>query len=201
MTISTSRTRDYSPGRNPIVLATVLLVTNLFALNLWTSGYLQVQENNVLELTQCVLLALICGVSSVRAWRRAKTSLDLNFVLHAGLALLSYSFLLREVDIDQIGVAPAWGQFEQALRLFGAALWCGLLIFLALRIRQLWSQRAIMLKMPMVALAALGGALLLAGRPFDKQVFSALPSLTSEFIEEMLEVNGFMVLFFGSLAD
>jgi hypothetical protein len=201
MTISTSHARDYSPGRNPIVLAAALLVTNLFALSLWTSGHLQVQENNFLELAQCVFLALICGVSSVRAWHRAKTSLDLKFLLHAGLALLSYSFLLREVDVDQIGVAPAWGQLEQALRLFGAALWCGLLIFMALRIRALWSQRAIMLKMPMVVLAALSGVLLLAGWPFDKQVFSVLPSLTSEFIEEMLEVNGFMVLFFGSLAD
>jgi hypothetical protein len=42
---------------------------------------------------------------------------------------------------------------------------------------------------------------LLASWPFDKQVFSVLPYLTSQFIEEMLELNGCMILFFGSLAD
>jgi hypothetical protein len=201
MTISTLRTHRYSPSRNPMVLAGVLLLMNLFALSLWRSGLLQAEENHFLELCQCVLLMLVCGLCSARAWRLAKTSLDLNFLLHAGLALLSYSFLLREVDIDQLGAAPAWAQLEQGLRLFGVGLWLVLLIFVIPRVRQLWAQRAIMFKKPMVVLAMLGGVLLVASWPFDKQVFSVLPYLTSQFIEELLELNGYMFLFFGALAD
>lgn len=201
MTISTLRTHRYSPSRNPMVLAGVLLLMNLFVLSLWRSGLLQAEENHFLELCQCVLLTLVCGLCSARAWALAKTSLDLNFLLHAGLALLSYSFLLREVDIDQLGAAPAWAQLEQGLRLFGIGLWLVLLIFVISRVRQLWPQRGIMVKKPMVVLAMLGGALLVASWPFDKQVFSVLPYLTSQFIEEVLELNGYMFLFFGALAD
>lgn len=201
MTIATLRARHCPPARNPLVLAGALLVTNLGALGLWCGGFLQAGENHFLELAQCVFLVLVCCVCSVRAWRLKNTSLTLQFLLHAGLALLSYSFLLREVDIDQIGAAPAWAQLEQALRLLGVALWLALLIFVAPRIKPLWAQRAVMFTMPMVLLAMLGGALLLASWPFDKQVFSVLPYLTSQFIEEMLELNGCMILFFGSLAD
>lgn len=201
MTIFALRAHRYWPARNPMVLAGVLLVTNLVALVLWQGGLLRAAENHFLELAQGAFLALVCGVCSVRAWRLAKIALNLHFLLHAGLALLCYSFLLREVDIDQLGAAPAWAQLEQVLRLFGIALWLALLIFVAPRIKPLWAQRAAMFKMPMVLLAMLGGALLLASWPFDKQVFSVLPYLTSQFIEEMLELNGCMILFFGSLAD
>jgi hypothetical protein len=201
MTIFTLSRHRYSPSRNPLVLAGVLLVSNFFALSLWHNGFLQAEENHFLELSQCVFLALVCGVCCTRAWRLAKTALNLSFLLHAGLALLSYSFLLRELDIDQFGAAPAWARLEQMLRLFGVVLWLVLLIFVAPRVMQLWAQRVTMFKMPMVVLAMLGGAFLLASWPFDKQVFSVLPYLTSQFIEEMLELNGYMLLFFASLAD
>jgi hypothetical protein len=201
MTLSTLRAHRYWPGRNWAVLAALLLVTNLFVLGLWYGASLDAQENHVLELAQGGFLVLVCGVCGARAWSLAKTAPDLNFLLHAGLALLSYSFLLREVDIDQLGAAPAWAHLEQALRLFGVALWLALLMFVAPRVKQLWSERAIMFAMPMVWLAMLGGALLVASWPFDKQLFSVLPYLTSQFIEEMLELDGCMILFFASLAD
>ena len=201
MMLSTLCAHRHSPGRNWVVLAGLLLVTNLFALSLWRSGSLQAQENHFLELAQGGFLVLVCVVCGARAWHLAKTALNLNFLLHAGLALLSYSFLLREFDIDQFGTAPAWARLEQAVRLFGVALWLALLIFVTPRVKQLWAQRAIMFRMPMVQLAMLGGVFLVASWPFDKQVFSALPYLTSQFIEEMLELNGCMMLFFTSLAD
>jgi hypothetical protein len=201
MTISTLRAHRYFPAGNPMVLAGILLVCNLVALSLWYGGFLEAGENHFLELTQGVFLVLVCCVCSARAWCLAKTSLNLNFLLHAGLALLSYSFLLREVDIDQFGASPGWALLEQALRLFGVALWLALLIFVAPRVKPLWAQRVIMFRMPMVLLAMLGGALLVASWPFDKQIFSVLPYLTSQFIEEMLELNGCMILFFGSIAD
>jgi hypothetical protein len=201
MTIPTLRARRDSPGRHWILPAGFLLASNLLALALWQGGLLQARENQFLELAQCGFLALVCCVCSVRAWRLAKTSLNLNFLLHAGLALLSYSFLLRELDIDQFGAAQQWAQLELVLRLFGVALWLVLLVFVASRVTQLWAQRAIMFKMPMVLLVMLGGALLLASWPFDKQIFPVFSYATSQFIEELLEFNGCMVLFFGSLAD
>ena len=201
MTTSTLPTHRYSPKSNWMAPTGLLLTGNFFVLMLWHYGLVQAQENHVLELAQCAFLALACGVCSVRAWHLAKISLNLNFLLHAGLALLSYSFILREVDIDRLGTAPAWASLEQGLRLFGVALWLALLIFVVPRVRQLWAQRAIMFKKPMVILAMMGGALLLASWPFDKQVFTVLPYLTSQFIEELLELNGCMVLFFSSLSD
>lgn len=137
----------------------------------------------------------------------AKTALHLNFLLHAGLALLSYSFLLREFefefefDVDRPGAAHGWATLEQVLRLFGVALWLALLIFAAPRVKPLWAQRATMFALPMVLLSMLGGVLLAASWPFDKQLFSVLPYLTSQFIEEILELEGCMLLFFASLAD
>ncbi len=201
MTTSTLPTHRYSSESNWMVPAGLLIISNFFVLMLWQYGFLQAQENHLLELAQCAFLMLACGVCSMRAWRLAKTSLNLNFLLHAGLALLSYSFILREVDIDRLGTAPAWASFEQGLRLFGVTLWLALLIFVAPRVRQLWARRAIMFKKPMVILAMMGGTFLLASWPFDKQVFAVLPYLTSQFIEELLELNGCMVLFFSSLSD
>lgn len=201
MIFTTLRTHPYSPGRNWVVLATLMLVTNLFALSLWRSGSLDAQENHFLELAQGACLALVFVLCSARAWRLAKTALNLPFLLHAGLALLSYSFLLRESDIDQLGAAEAWLRLEQALRLFGVALWLALLIFVAPRIKSLWRQHAIAYPMPMVLLAMLGGMFFLASWPFDKQMFSVLPYLTSQFIEEVLELDGCMILFCAALAD
>ena len=192
--------RDY-PVRHWILPAVLLLVGNFIALVLWQGGFLEAQENHFLELSQGGFLVLVCGVCSVRAWRLATTSLNLNFLLHAGLALLSYSFLLREVDIDRFGAGPGWAQLELGLRLFGVALWLALLVFVVPRVKQLWAQRAIMFALPMVLLAMLGGMLLLASWPFDKQVFPVLSYATSQFIEEMLELNGCIILFFASLTD
>jgi hypothetical protein len=55
--------------------------------------------------------------------------------------------------------------------------------------------------MPMVIMVILSGFFLLASWPFDKKIFSTIPYFTSEFIEEMLELNGYIVLFFASLDD
>jgi hypothetical protein len=201
MTISTLHAHRVKLARNWILAAGLLLASNLLAVALWQAGYLQAQENHFLEQAQGGFLALVCCVCSLRAWRLKKTALTLKFLLHAGLALLSYSFLLREVDIDRFGTAQGWAQLEQALRLFGVALWIALLMFVAPRVTQLWPQRSIMFAMPMVQLTMLGGALLVASWPFDKQIFPVLSYATSQFIEEMLELNGCMILFFGSLAD
>jgi hypothetical protein len=183
------------------ILTGLLLASNFCLIILWFAGHIQAKDHFSLELCQYSFLILICGLSFRRAWHLAKISLNLNFLLNAGLALLSYSFLLRELDIDKFGASPAWAIFELALRLTGVILWLILLMFVLPRARELWAKHAIMFTMPIVIMAILSGFFLLASWPFDKKIFAALPYFTSEFIEEMLELNGYIVLFFASLED
>jgi hypothetical protein len=183
------------------ILIGLLLASNFFLIILWLTGRLQAEDHYLLELYQYSFLVLICSLSMRRAWRFAKTSLNHNFVLNAGLALLTYSFLLRELDIDKFGASPAWAIFEKALRLTGVTLWLIFLMFVIPRRRQLWAKRAIIFTMPMVIMAILSVFFLLASWPFDKKIFSTIPYFTSEFIEEMLELNGYILLFFASLED
>ena len=57
----------------------------------------------------------------------------LRFLMHAGLSALMFGFLLRELDIDQFGTAPAWAQAEKALRVMELLILIRLLIFFAPR--------------------------------------------------------------------
>ena len=200
MRFSTLRERLYSSDRKWILIG-LLLASNFFLIILWLTGRLQAGDHYLLELYQYSFLVLICSLSMRRAWRFAKISLNHNFVLNAGLALLTYSFLLRELDIDKFGASPAWAIFEKALRLTGVTLWLIFLMFVIPRRRQLWAKRAIIFTMPMVIMAILSGFFLLASWPFDKKVFSTISYFTSQFIEEMLELNGYIVLFFAFLED
>jgi hypothetical protein len=195
------RERLYSSYQKWMILTGLLLASNFCLIILWFTGHIQAKDHYLLEQSQYSFLILICGLSFKRAWHLAKISLNLNFLLNACLVLLSYSFLLRELDIDKFGASPAWAIFELALRLTGVILWLILLMFVLPRAKELWAKRAIMLTMPMVIMVILSGFFLLASWPFDKKIFAVIPYFISEFIEEMLELNGYIVLFFASLED
>lgn len=54
------------------------------------------------------------GLHRARRARLAETDRQsLRFLMHAGLSALLFGFLLRELDIDQFGTAPAWAQAEK----------------------------------------------------------------------------------------
>ena len=195
------RERLYSSYQKWMILTGLLLASNLCLIILWFTGHIQAKDHYLLELSQYSFLILICGLSFKRVWHLAKISLNLNFLLNACLVLLSYSSLLRELDIDKFGASPAWAIFELALRLTGVILWLILLMFVLPRAKELWAKRAIILTMPMVIMVILSGFFLLASWPFDKKIFAVIPYFISEFIEEMLELNGYIVLFFASLED
>jgi hypothetical protein len=201
MRFSALRGQLHSSYKKWMILTGLLLASNFCLLILWFTGRIQAGDHYLLELSQYSFLVIICSLSIRRAWRLAKISLNLKLLLYAGLALLSYSFLLRELDIDKFGASPAWAIFEKALRLTGVTLWLIFLMFVIPRRRQLWAKRAIIFTMPMVIMAILSGFFLLASWPFDKKIFSTIPYFTSQFIEEMLELNGYIVLFFASLED
>ena len=201
MRFSSLRGQLHSSYKKWVILTGLLLASNICLLILWFTGRIQAEDHYLLELSQYSFLVLMCSLSIRRAWRLAKISFNLKFLLYAGLALLSYSFLLRELDIDKFGASPAWAIFEQALRLTGVILWLILLMYVIPRRRQLWAKHTIKFAMPMVIMVILSGFFLLASWPFDKKIFSTIPYFTSEFIEEMLELNGYIVLFFASLED
>jgi hypothetical protein len=201
MRFSALRGQLHSSYKKWMILTGLLLASNFCLLVLWFTGRIQAGDHYLLELSQYSFLVIICSLSIRRVWRRTKISLNMTFLLHAGLALLSYSFLLRELDIDKFGASPAWAIFELALRLTGVILWLILLMFVLPRAAELWAKRTIMFTMPIVIMLILSGFFLLASWPFDKKVFSAIPYFTSQFIEEMLELNGYIVLFFSSLED
>lgn len=177
----------------------LLLTASLLSFLLWKNNPLITEENQLLELAQAALLLLACFMHGERAFRLQITSLD--FLLHAGLALLTYSFALRELDIDQFGTSQAWPLVEKILRLAGVVLWAGLLIFLIPKVRQVVARRSALLALPCMVFTIGGGLFFMASWPFDKQFFSFLAHDYSVLIEEILELIACILLFTASLTD
>ncbi|MEN3367357.1 MAG: hypothetical protein V7606_4631 [Burkholderiales bacterium] len=184
------------PPRLPSLVA-VLLVVPVASYFLWKNDPLIAKENGLLEIAQAIFLLLASVLHSERAFRLKKSALD--FTVHAGLALLTLSFALREIEIDEIGSSELWASAERIIRLAAAILWIGFLVFLVPRIRQIYSCRSAILAMPAVILTLCGGLFFLAGWPFDKEIFSALSHASSALIEEVLELNACITLLAASL--
>jgi hypothetical protein len=188
-----------SPVRSmPMLLVTVVVVSLLCLLGIQLDARIA-DENHLLEWGQALFLLLACVTHGRRAWQAPRQSL--SFVIHTGLALLMYAFLLRELEIDQFGDHALWVWIERFFRAIDLALWVVFFIFLAPRFRAVLSHTRSIVAMPVFALTVIGGLFLIAGWPFDKAVFHALSHLTNELVEETLELNGCLILFLGALAD
>lgn len=199
MTTTTFSSHPYSPVRSNAVLALIVAVASVLA---WFGQQYDphiADENHLLEWGQALFLLLACGVHTQRALRLERGTL--SFLLHTGLALLMYAFLLRELDIDRFGEAHLWAQIERGLRLVEVALWLGFLVYLAPRMKMVFAHARLILSMPLTGLTIVGGLFLVAGWPFDKGVFHALAHAYSELAEEVLELNGCFILFIAALAD
>ncbi|MGV8893542.1 MAG: hypothetical protein ACOH2K_11510 [Burkholderiaceae bacterium] len=197
MNLNLLREHPYSPGRNPTVLIGIMLTMTVLSFILWKNDPHIAQEDSALEWAQSVLLLLACFMHVERAFHLKLPSLD--FIIHFGLALLTYSFAYREFDFDLFGAleVPA----DRLSKLAGIALWVVLLIILIPRIKQIFSRRSEILALPVIALTIWGGLFYIASWPFDKEIFSALSHDFSRFIEEVLEINACIILFAASLAD
>ena len=108
-----------SLSRSNAGVASAVLLSMLASIALWTVFPDIDDENHLLEWLQALFLALACSVHGVRAWQEPDRQ-SLRFLMHAGLSALLFGFLLRELDIDQFGTAPAWAQAEKALRVLEA---------------------------------------------------------------------------------
>ena len=187
------------PGRSVTVLLAVLAV--LSAACWLVFRYVDphfADENHFMENLQALALLAACLVHGWRASKLDKKSV--GFMLHAGLSLLMYSCLLRELEIREFD-APGqhvWAWTEHTVRAIGWSLWVVYLVVFATRIRQIWAQRRALLATPVIITALCAAVLMASGWPFDKQKFTSVPEPISAFMEEVLEMNAYLILFVGS---
>lgn len=188
-----------TPGiRLPLLIA-ILVITPLLSFLLWKVYPHIDDENNLLEWAQALCLALACYMHGKRALSANRASLA--FVIHAGMCWLMFAFLLRELDIDKFGAAHAWKITENIFRIIEALLLAALLIFMAPRLKTILAHAALIFKMPATWLSIAGAAFMVAGWPFDKRVFPSVPQEYSLLMEELLELNAYILLYAASLAD
>ena len=155
-------------------------------------------ENHLMENIQSVALLLACLVHGWRASKLDKKSV--GFMLHAGLSLLMYSFLLRELEIREFDAPGShfWAWTEHIVRGIGWSCWLIYLVAFASRIRRIWALRWQLLATPVIITALCAAVLMASGWPFDKKKFESISEQDSGFMEELLEMNAYIILLAGS---
>lgn len=188
------------PGRHIGGLIAVLVAVSVACFVGWRSDPHLADENHAMENAQAGLLMLAWLVHGWRAARLDRASV--SFTFHIGLSLLMYSFLLRELDINELD-APGTHVFtwvEHLLRGIGWTCWILFALRFCRQIRPIFARRWQLIATPVMVVSLCGAVLMVAGWPFDKKKFHALPEPTSEFIEELLELNAYILLCSGALS-
>jgi hypothetical protein len=153
------------------------------------------KENQLLENMQALLI-FIAGLSYAQAVLYVRKC---HRLLPLGGALLSVSFLLRELDVEKFDV-PRWVAF-----LFGSGigrntllvcLWLMLAVFLVKNHKHCLPVALGLLTHRTGLFAILCGLLLIIGSLFENQVFNVE---TYQFYEELAEMNGYYFLLLSSL--
>ncbi|KAB8041485.1 hypothetical protein [Janthinobacterium aquaticum] len=200
MTFNSMRESLYSLSRSNAGVTSAVLFSMIAAIGLWNIFPDIDNENHLLECLQALFLALACGVHATRAWQESDRQ-TLSFLMHAGLAVLLFAFLLRELDIDSFGAEPFWTYLEKVLRVIGLLMLLRTLIFIAPRAGKVLSHAAMIFGMRVTILTAIGGLLMVAGWPFDKKVIHGLSEAHSLLGEEVCELGAYLLLFLASLSD
>lgn len=186
------------PGRKIAIWAVSLV---LMSIACWIGFHFDphlADENHLMENSQALALLLACLIHGWRASKLERSSVA--FLLHSGLSLLMYSFFLRELEIREFD-APGqhfWAWTEHTVRAIGWSLWVVYLVVFATRIRRVWAARRALLATPVVLCALCAAVFMAAGWPFDKEKFASVSPENSAFMEEVLELNGYLILLAGS---
>ncbi len=184
---------------NGALFATMVLVT-VVQIGLWLVFPAIDNENHLLECLQALCLALACTVHGQKAWTEPDRD-SLRFLIHAGLSALMFGFLLRELEIREMGQAPAWSVLEKSLRVLELLVLLRLLVFFVPRARAVLANVRAIIGMRVTIITVTGGLFMVAGWPFDKKVIHALPEMISELLEEVFELDGYLLLFVAAMAD
>ena len=200
MNFSSLRESLHSLSRsNGALIATIVLVS-LGQIGLWLVFPAIDNENHLLEWLQALFLLLACVVHGQKAWTEPDRD-SLRFLIHAGLSALMFGFLLRELEIREMGEAYAWTVLEKTLRLLELLVLLRLLVFFAPRARVVFANVRAIFGMRVTLITLVGGLFMVAGWPFDKKVIHSLPEIYSELLEEVFELDGYLLLFLAALAD
>lgn len=200
MIFNSMRESLYSLSRSNAGVTSAVLLSMVAAIGLWNVFPDIDNENHLLEWLQALFLALACGVHAVRAWQETDRQ-SLRFLMHAGLAVLLFAFLLRELDIDSFGAEPFWTYLEKVLRVIGLLMLLRTLIFIAPRAGKVLRHAGLIFSMRVTILTAIGGLLMVAGWPFDKKVIHGLSDAHALLGEEVCELGAYLLLFLASLSD
>lgn len=180
------------------VLLVTLALTSIGSFMGWLLNKQIADESSLIELGQVIFLALASGSAAIHSAQSQRTSVE-GYILF-GLAIFCTALMLREVDIDKLGSAAGWKTLEQVLRATAGIIALSYLGFLLRKRSLLWASITDIGRMTSVRLALFGCVMYLASWPFDKMVFDLSASM-SVLIEETLELNACIIIFFASTAS
>lgn len=200
MNFSSLRESLYSLSRSNGGLIAAILLVSLGQIGLWLVFPAIDNENHLLEWLQALCLALACAVHGQKAWLEPDRD-SLRFLIHAGLSALMFGFLLRELEIREMGESYAWNVLEKTLRVLELLVLLRLLVFFVPRARAVFANVRAIFGMRVTIITLIGGLFMVAGWPFDKKVIHALPEMYSELLEEVFELDGYLLLFLAAMAD
>jgi len=151
-------------------------------------------ENHLFENLQAILLG--CGVLVSSLLLRSTTDLD-GFVW-AGLGLLCFSFLLRELDVEQLPLpallqAASTGSGRTALL---GSLWLAFGGAFLLRQRDKWQFIRRFAASPVFSCLSLALLLLVGSALMDKEL---LPFAHPRLLEELFEINAYAFMLWPAL--
>lgn len=179
------------------LLAALLLAHSIICILCVRAGWITAEESGGIENVQATLCFLSVLWFAAASWKRAPGA---ERLFCAGLALLCFSFFMREVDVQEFNV-PRWLKWlcsPAGRNLWLAACWVvfGIVAFGhrrdLLRLSRRWLRSS-----PGHLLLATGGLFILA-HLFDAHVVPIAKS-AARLWEEVIESNGFVLLWICSL--
>lgn len=166
---------------------------------LWTFTPRITAENDLLETAQYLFLLLACATHIFQSGKAPPKSVERH--LRWNLALFCFALLLREFDIDRVGDAQIWHSIESLIRSLTlitlVIYWGWAWGWPAKKGRIHWCNISGIFATPTIVLTIIGCIFYAAGWPFDKLKFSIAADF-SGLIEETLELNACMLLFFAA---
>jgi hypothetical protein len=153
-------------------------------------------ENGGMENAQALAIFLSSILFLLSAMRRQFP----ERVLFLALTLLCLSFLLRELDMEDLGLNPmvTWLTSGIGRNLVVSLSWSFFLLFTFFYRDRLWKAFRAWAISPEGKVMILAGTFFVLAWPFDKE-FLPILSETSRFFEELLELNGCMLIWISSL--
>lgn len=180
-----------------LTYSALLLVHTGVWVFLYRHHWVSAEENCGIENAQ-VLFILVGGAFFLVALCRHERFEDKH--LFAALTFLCVTFVLRELDVQDFNLHKALTWLGSGM---GRNLWliAGWVVLFAIFLRHRRGARASFLNLLRAKAGILlvaAGAFLIASQLFDQGV-TGLPKATARFYEELIEINGYLLILLSSL--